>query len=249
MGLQRLWLIPHGAEPKDGVYLHCPLDDLLDLTALESRRHHCIVIGEDLGTVPEGLRPRLRAAGILGMEVLWFQRDHHGFMAPDRWSKTSAAMTTTHDLPTVAGWWRGCDIDLPEKLGRRGSAGDPAAERAARARGRAELWSALRDAGAVQGAPPEADRPESVVEAAIDFIAMTPCDLAIVPIEDVLGLAAQPNVPGTVDEHPNWRQRLPAGDPLGSPAAQRNLRGLRRARGAPRPAAPATTRHRSASES
>ena len=230
MGLCRLWLIPEGAQAGEGVYLHYPLHDLLNLIALESHRSRAIVIGEDLGTVPEGFRPAAAQAGIMGMEVLWFQRDGSGFFAPEHWSKSAAALTTTHDLPTVAGWWKGHDIDWLEKLGRRSEHGDATAERSARSQDRGRLWSAFRYARSAETAQPSSDDPPPVVEAALDFVGQTPCALAVVPIEDVFDIAEQPNIPGTIDEHPNWRRRLPPDKALTSSQAQRNLARLRDAR-------------------
>ncbi|WP_347328211.1 4-alpha-glucanotransferase, partial [Ralstonia pseudosolanacearum] len=104
LGLMRLWVIPDGARALDGVYLRYPLRDLLRLIALESWRNRCIVIGEDLGTVPAGLRAQLADAGLLGMRILWFERDdarpEAPFRPPQAWSPASVAMTSTHDLPT-----------------------------------------------------------------------------------------------------------------------------------------------------
>src|SRR3977135_3300020 len=94
-----------------------PLDDLLRLTTLESHRHRAIVIGEDLGTVPEGFREKLDAAGIAGMRGLWFERGGGVVVPPGAWPRRAVAMTSTHDLPTVAGWWRGVDIDARTGLG------------------------------------------------------------------------------------------------------------------------------------
>lgn len=225
MGVERLWLVPKGARATDGVYLHYPVHDLLNLIALESQLHSAIVIGEDLGTVPNDFRDALAATGVMGMQVLWFQREGRALMPPAHWSAQSSALTTTHDLPTVAGWWRGHDLDWFDRLGRK-------TDRHARASDRRELWSAFRAAGSTGGTEPLPDNTAPVVEAAMDFIGRTPCDLAIVPAEDILGLAEQPNIPGTVDEHPNWRRRLPAGDVFAAPDARRNLAALRRARAA-----------------
>ena len=111
-GLMRLWVVPRGAEASEGAYLSYPLEDLLRLIALESRRQKAIVIGEDLGTVPAGFRERLAAAGIYGMSVLWFERKRTAFVPPRSWPTNVAAMTSTHDLPTVAGWWRGRDLEV-----------------------------------------------------------------------------------------------------------------------------------------
>jgi 4-alpha-glucanotransferase len=206
MGLLRLWVIPNGAGPKEGAYLAYPLDDLLRLTALESLRHQAIVIGEDLGTVPSGFRETLSQAGIYGMQVLWFERKRDRFLAPQDWSAESAAMTSTHDLPTVAGWWSGHDIEARRALDL---VPDYDAEKA-RQGDRKTLWRAFEGAKAVAGDMPAPGEPDRAVDAALEFIAQTPAQLALIPLEDALGLEEQPNLPGTIDEHPNWRRRYPA---------------------------------------
>jgi len=223
MGLKRLWLVPRGASPKDGAYLSYPLDDLMRLLALESQRHRAVVIGEDLGTVPWQFRARCRKAGIAGMDVLWFQRHGERFLRPDEWRDDAVAMTTTHDLPTVAGWWHGADLAL-----RRSLATISDDEVARRPRERAALWRAFCDAGVASRAMPPSDDTDPVVDAAVEFIARARCPLAIVPLEDVMGIAEQPNLPGTTDQHPNWRRRfrIPADRLLSQPVAERRLRRL-----------------------
>ncbi|MGA2125861.1 MAG: 4-alpha-glucanotransferase [Xanthobacteraceae bacterium] len=225
MGLARLWLVPEGAPPADGAYLRYPLQDLVRLIKLESVRHRAIVIGEDLGTVPAGFRDTLGAAGIAGMSVLWFQRDEDDFMPPEQWPARNVAMTTTHDLPTVAGWWRGVDIDLRTRLGRPG-----AGAREPRDADRKLLWGAFRAAGAAAGPKEPPTDPGAVVDAAVRFIARTPAHLALLPLEDALGLEAQPNLPGTVDEYPNWRRRYPgpADQMLDAPQVRARARALTR---------------------
>jgi 4-alpha-glucanotransferase len=137
------------------------------------------------------------------MDVLWFARDGDAFLAPAKWRPNAVAMTSTHDLPTVAGWWTGADIAMRDALGLA----DAAPEMNERARDRAGLSEAFRNANVA-----DADiSPEDVtlaVDSAIAFTAQSPAALALIPIEDVLGLAEQPNLPGTIDEHPNWRRRL-----------------------------------------
>ena len=208
MSLTRLWLIPEGAMPDEGAYLAYPLDDLLRLAALESWRHRAIVIGEDLGTVPAGFRERLAQTGIGGMRVLWFEQTNGRFLAPNRWEQSAVAMTTTHDLPTVAGWWRGADIDTRAALGILGE--PPERARRTRSKERTALWRAFRAAGVASGRQPVPRAPERALDGALSFVAVTPAPLAIVPLEDALGVADQPNIPGTIDEHPNWRRRAPA---------------------------------------
>lgn len=224
LGLGRLWLLPQGAGATEGAYLRFPLTDLLRLIALESHRHCAVIVGEDLGTVPDGFRKTLENAGLLGMDVLWFERDRRGaFLPPGRWSKERLALTTTHDLPTVAGWWRGRDCDWQDRIKAR----PDAAARKSRAGDRRRLWSALVKADAAQGAQPAPEAPEAVVDGAVSFIAKSGCDLAILPLEDLLGLEEQPNIPGTIEEHPNWRRRLPDLAALDAPAVRRRLDILR----------------------
>lgn len=230
MGLMRLWLIPRGQPAGEGAYLAYPVEDLLALLALESHRHGAVVIGEDLGTVPPGFRARLRRAGIAGMDVLWFERTRLQFKKPSRWRADAVAMTTTHDLPTVAGWWAGEDIRTRRALGL----GAPGEDQA-RQQDRARLWRAFDKAG-LDGQMPPIDQPAHVVDAALGYVAQSPSPLMLAPLEDLLGLAEQPNLPGTIDEHPNWRRRLepPARALFEAPAVQNRVDIIRRYRPAPR---------------
>jgi 4-alpha-glucanotransferase len=211
LGLRRLWLVPDGARPTQGAYLAMPQDDLLRLIALEAHAAGALVIGEDLGTVPEGFRPAMAARGLLGLRVLAFERDRHGdFVPPADWQPDAVAMTSTHDMPPVAGWWQGGDLDWQARLhGAAETAPEaPPEARAGRRAEAARLWQTATDAGLAFGPPPPPDQPQPAVDAAVAYIAATPCALAIVPVEDLLGLAEAPNLPGTTDEHPNWRRRL-----------------------------------------
>lgn len=199
LGLQRLWVLPRGEQSGAGAYLHYPFDDLLNLLVLESWRHRCVVIGEDLGVVPPGIRDRLAARGVLGMDVLAFSRDDDGFVPPAQWRKGAVAMTSTHDLPPIAGWLAGRDIQWRQRLGWT----DDAATRDAR-RERdvqvGQLTDLARATGVATG-DPQTD--------ALALTARSPAVLALLPLEDALALEEQPNLPGTVDNHPNWRRRLP----------------------------------------
>jgi 4-alpha-glucanotransferase len=199
LGLGRLWVIPDGATPLDGVYLRQPFDDLIRLVTLEAHRAQALVIAEDLGVVPPGFRDRLAEHHLLGMHVLPFERDGGGnFTDSAWWTPAAAAMTSTHDLTPIAGWWRGIDIAWRDRLG---FTGDTLAQRAA---DRQRFWDAT---GA--GPIPAPDDPEPVVDAAVRQVARSACEVAIVAIEDLAGLEEAPNLPGTIDQHPNWRRRLP----------------------------------------
>lgn len=264
LGLMRLWVIPDGARPLDGVYLRYPMQDLLRLVALESWRNRCIVIGEDLGTVPPGLRDRLADDGLLGMRILWFERDYTDddapFKAPRTWAPASVAMTSTHDLPTLVGWWTGHDLRWQAQLGllpagmsereahvRRMD--DRAALVAAFAEhnryvladggvpliGVAPLQAALEQARTASTAQAEVILQASAQDfatAAVAFTGAAPTPLALVPLEDLLGLVEQPNLPSTIDTHPNWRRRLPgpADTLLDAPAVQARITALANAR-------------------
>jgi 4-alpha-glucanotransferase len=221
MGMSRLWLIPEGAGALDGAYVCFPSETLFRLIALESWRHQAIVIGEDLGTLPYGFREQLREQGIAGMRVLRFERTQHGYVPPQDWDSQAVAMTSTHDLVPTAGWWAGSDIDPS-----RGGIDD----QGVREWDRGILWGAFRDAGVADGDRPTHDDTDPVVDAAVRYVAATPCALKIMPIEDALGIRTQPNVPGTTVEKPNWRHRL-AGDAvdlLDDPVVVRRLAQLAR---------------------
>ena len=215
MSLKRLWVIPKGASPADGAYLTYPFDDLLRLVKLKSARHRAVVVGEDLGTVPPGFQNKLDHAGIAGMRVLWFERNAAKFTSPTRWSSHAVATTSTHDLPAVAGWWRGADIETRERLQILGPNSDNQAQQHQRQADRTQLWKAFRSAGVADAAMPASSDTAPVVDAAVKFIAATPSPLVILPLEDALGLTEQPNLPGSIDEHPNWRRRYrPAADQI-----------------------------------
>lgn len=242
LGLRRLWLVPEGASAADGCYIRYPQDDLLRLVALESARAKAIAIGEDLGTVPEGLRPQLERTGVAGMRVMWFEQTEPeapadgtpaelpDFIPPQRWSQDAVAMTSTHDLPTVAGWWEGRDLGWRTELGLtlEGQAETRAAERP-------KLWAAFLRSGVAEGPMPGPEGLAQVADAAAAHIGRAACELALLPLEDAVAAVEQPNLPGTVDEHPNWRRRLdpPVERMFQDPAIEQRLRGLARARRAP----------------
>ena len=138
-------------------------------------------------------------------------------------------MTSTHDLATVAGWWSGSDIAWRERIGLLQNAEHLRQERA---RDRSMLWSAMQASHAAHGDPPRQDEPAAAIDAAIRHVGAAACGFAILPLEDALGLQEQPNLPGTLDEHPNWRRRLPgmAATLLDDPAVAARLQAFDNAR-------------------
>ena len=226
MGLNRLWIVPEGRSAAQGVYMQMPETDLGRLVRLESARNRAIVLGEDLGTVPDGFQERLQQEGIDGMRVLWFERDKTSFVAPSRWTRQASAMTSTHDLPTVAGWWKG--VDIRHKLELGGTEAEEHTALAERAADRTALWQAMVEAGAAAGPQPAVWDVEPVVDAAVAQVGLSACELAMIPTEDAIGLEEQPNIPGTTDEHPNWRRRLhePVGTVLSGERTMLRLRRL-----------------------
>ncbi|WP_213880125.1 4-alpha-glucanotransferase [Pseudomonas sp. dw_358] len=208
MGLQRLWVIPVGVPPSDGAYLHYPIDDMLRLLTLESHRHQAIVLGEDLGTVPDGLREKLAARHMLGMRVLLFEQTHTGHFKPILdWPDDALATSTTHDLPTLNGWWRARDIDWNHKLELINH--DTEQQwRVTREQERRGLRHLL--ANDPQNFRSEGDEIEQMIDASVRFLGHTRAPLVLLPLDDALGIEEQANLPGTIDSHPNWRRRYSA---------------------------------------
>ncbi|HJU17893.1 MAG TPA: malto-oligosyltrehalose synthase [Stellaceae bacterium] len=206
MALQHLYWIPKGRSPGEGAYVRYPLDDLVGILALESRRHHCLVVGEDLGTVPQGFRERMAAANILSYRVLFFEKDEHGFLPPERYPERALAVAGSHDLPTLRGWWRASDIGLKEELNLFPTPEEAGRARTERERDRTQLVEAFRRAGVIAG-----DAQIGVAEmmrAAHLYLARSKAALAMAQIDDMTEEADPVNVPATSDEHPNWRRRL-----------------------------------------
>lgn len=203
LGLKRLFWVPQGDRPAAGAYVHYPFDDLLGLVALESVRNRCLVVGEDLGTVPEGFRAALNGRGIFSYEVLYFARDRRGFKPPRRWPKEALAAVSTHDLPPLQAFWTGADLDLRKDLSLYPDDAAVERERTERAAARRDLAAALRAEGLA------ASGDAAPVDAVHRFLARSASRLVMAQIEDLVGQVEPVNVPGTVTEHPNWRRKLP----------------------------------------
>jgi 4-alpha-glucanotransferase len=195
LGLKRLYLVPQGFSARDGVYVQMPFEALLAVTAQESVANRCVVIGEDLGTVPEGFRDQIADWGIWSYLVMMFERDDAGtFRSIDHYLTNALVTFNTHDLSTYAGWRSFGDLKLKRSLGI-----DPGESDDARWHALAMLDDVLRHHAI--------DRND--LYSVANFLARTKSRLLAVSLEDLLGVVDQPNIPGTIDEHPNWRRRLP----------------------------------------
>ena len=211
MGLARLFVIPDGAKPAQGAYVGYPLDELTGHIALESVRHKCMIVGEDLGTVPEGFRETVARVDFLGTRVLWFERRDHAFIAPQFYPALAVACASTHDLPTLAGWWSGADVGERAALGLIG-ADDARRALAERAEEKRQLIEALVRAGLIAAAPDFAlPLPDELAAAAHAFVSRAPSLLATAQVDDLAGETMATNLPGTDRERPNWRHRLSLG--------------------------------------
>lgn len=210
LGMFRFWWIPDGAGPRDGTYVSYDAEALLGVIALEAERADAVVIGEDLGVVPPPVRTTLTERGLLGSSVLWFEREEvaAGEVGPllpmAEWREAAMASVTTHDLPTALGWLRGEHLRIRADLGL---VDDPAADEAAWRKERDELLAHLVASGVLTSA----DRPEDELVLALHrYLGGTPSRYVVAAPGDAVGDLRQPNVPGTVDEYPNWR--LPIAD-------------------------------------
>jgi glycogen operon protein len=198
LGLARQFWVPKGTDGRDGAYIRFPLGALLAVTAQESQRHHCLVVGEDLGTVPEGLRETLAAAGIFSYRVLWFERAGSGFTPPERYPRQALACLASHDLPTFMGWRAGRDVGIALQLGLldAAQAEDRLAERAREVRDLADM------------AHVKADDAITMSAAVHGAVAQAPSQIMLVQADDLSGETDPLNVPGTDREWPNWRRRV-----------------------------------------
>lgn len=213
MSVLRLWWIPYGETADHGAYVQYPVDDLLSILALESKRHQCMVIGEDLGTVPVEIVSKLRDSGVYSYKVLYFENDHEKtFRAPQAYPEQSMAVATTHDLPVLRGYWESGDLTLGKTLGLypdeevlRGLYQD-------RELSKQGLLDALHKHGCL---PKRAGHKASLMSMTPTlnrgmqrYIADSNSALLGLQPEDWLDMADPVNIPGTSYQYKNWRRKL-----------------------------------------
>jgi 4-alpha-glucanotransferase len=225
LGLFRLWWVPEGLSSAEGTYITYDAAAMLGILALEAARADAVVVGEDLGTVPDHVRADLAEAGVLGSSVLWFEKDPDDEtpLPPGEWRELTMASVTTHDLPTVAGWWQDEQVRVRAELGLltvplEQEQANAAAEKAA-------LLASARREGLLPAGDNDEDDAELDVEqvslALHGMLGRSPARIVLAAPGDAVGDVRQPNLPGTVDEYPNWR--LPIADAEGRPVSLEQL--------------------------
>ena len=214
MSMMRLFWVPPGLSGKEGAYVTYPLRDLLGILALESQRNQCLVVGEDLGTVPDAVRTALHDMGVLSYRLFYFEREHDGsFRAPAGYPEQALVAASTHDLATLAGFWKGIDLDVRTALDLYPSEALRASLIIGRADDRARILLALEKEGLLPegtGVHPVNvhEMTPALARAIHRYLARSPAKIALVQAEDMLGELEQANLPGTTDQHPNWRRKL-----------------------------------------
>jgi 4-alpha-glucanotransferase len=210
MSLFRLWWVPAGYSPKDGGYVHYPLQQLLTVLALESARAACLVVGEDLGVVPDEMRHAMPDFGLYHYKVLLFEKHDGRFRAPGEFVRRALATVTTHDMPTLRSYWEGRDIELRRSLHLYPSTELEHEVLQERGRDRDALLCALREQGLDPAAPAASQEPftPALAEALHLYLARSAALLVAVQIEDLLGMIDPVNIPGTHLEYPNWQRKL-----------------------------------------
>jgi 4-alpha-glucanotransferase len=189
MGLFRLFWIPPGLAPAEGAYVRYHADEFLAIVALEAARAGAWIVGEDLGTVEDGVRATLAERGLLSYRCFWFEED-----PPERYPAASFASVTTHDLPTIAGLWTSADVKAQHKIGLPTNAVGMDAIRARLAR--------------LTGLPLDAPVP-AVIERTHGLLATAGSRMVTATLDDALAVRERPNMPGTIDQWPNWSLALP----------------------------------------
>ncbi len=214
MGLFRLFWIPQGLPPAAGTYVTYPAAELLKIVALESHRRRTLIIGEDLGTVSPQIRQDLAQSRIMSTRLFYFERRADGsFIPPASYPEWTLAAITTHDLPTLAGFWQGRDITLRQELGLFPDEAVVTKAWEDRHQAKAAILELLRATGHLPQESSELlaapDLPPAVKCGIISLLMDSPCRLLLLQLEDIFAWPEQQNLPGTKDEYPNWRLKLP----------------------------------------
>ncbi len=210
MSLFRLWWVAAGLSPTEGAYVHYPLQQLLTVLSLESTRSACLVVGEDLGVVPDEMRRAMPDYGLYHYKVMLFERLEDRFRSPDEYVRHALATVTTHDMPTLRSYWEGRDIELRRRLNLYPSEAVEVEVARERGRERELLLAALHRQGLQPVQPATTADPftAELAHAMHVYLARSASVLVALQIEDLLGETLPVNVPGTDREYPNWRRKI-----------------------------------------
>lgn len=214
MGLMRLYWVPEGYTADQGTYIGYPFEELIGILALESQRNRCLIIGEDLGTVADEVRHQLWLKKVLSYRILFFEKDwHHGtFRSPGEYPQYALCTSGSHDLPTLKGYWQGSDLELREDLNLYPSEDIKNQQQQSREHDRHAIKTALHKEQLISdGALHDEATTELSSELFLSiqrFLARSQSRLMMVQLEDMLSQSYQMNVPGTIDEYPNWRHKI-----------------------------------------
>jgi 4-alpha-glucanotransferase len=211
-GLFRLFWIPYGMSPKESTYIMYPSEDLLRIIALESVRNRVMVIAEDLGTVGEGVRETLKEFQMLSYKLFYFERNYPdpSFLLPEKYPDVALCAVTTHDLPTIYGYWADQDLKMRKKMAMYPDDSLWKKQMEERKRDKKLILSALKSQGIIpDDFPSKTEMTPELCLAIYQYLAKTPCKLLLVCLDDIIGTLNQQNMPGTVDSYPNWMQKTP----------------------------------------
>ena len=210
MALCRLWWVLNDKTADFGAYVHYDAEVTFAILALESQRNRCVIIGEDLGTVPDQARYLLNRYQVFSYKVMYFSKGWNGFQLPEEYPEQAITVISTHDVAPLAGYWTGKDLDTMFKLG---TLPDAAAFQTAldeREHDKADLLDKLKETGCL-GAdvqmPAKAD--ETLLAALHKYGALSRSKLYAVQLENLLGVIDNLNVPGVTEGYPNWAQKMP----------------------------------------
>ncbi|MEW6068662.1 MAG: 4-alpha-glucanotransferase [Nitrospirota bacterium] len=216
LGMFRLFWIPEGISSKDGAYVKYPEDALLHIIALESVRNKTMVIAEDLGTMGENVREMLKKFNMLSYRLFYFERNYPdpSFVTPEKYPEMALCAITTHDLPTIYGYWAGHDFEVKKQLGIYKDEKLLQEQINERKRDKELILSALKSLKIIlDNHSPKSENfmqmtPELCL-AIYHYLALTPCKLLLISLDDIIGTVNQQNMPGTIAEYPNWLQKTP----------------------------------------
>ena len=209
MAIFRLWWIPPGGTGCDGAYVHYPLSDLAGIVALESQRERCLIIGEDLGTVPDEIRKVMHDTHMLSYRILMFEQHANGLKTPDEYPSLALATISTHDMPTLPGFWESEDIKLRDRIGLYDTPEQTQQQYAQRHGDKQKLLQALNQQGLYPTPPAELPAfDDRIVVGAHVYLARSKAAIMMCQPEDWFGERHQVNLPGTSTENPNWQRKL-----------------------------------------